>query len=68
MNPIEPLSIFLTSGAGIGKTFTLMVIIQGLLHFYLKQNKDLDPSKQIVLKIAYIGKFAYNIKVDQLYI
>jgi hypothetical protein len=53
MNRNEPLSIFLMSGAKIGKTFTLMVIIQGLLQFYLKQNKDLDPSKQIVLKIAH---------------
>jgi hypothetical protein len=68
MNPNEPLSIFLTNGARIGKTFTLMVIIQGLLQFYLKQNKDLDPSKQFFLKIAYTGKVAYNIKVDQPYI
>jgi hypothetical protein len=48
MNPNEPLSIFLMANARIGKTFTLMVIIQGFLQFYLKQNKDLDPSKQVV--------------------
>jgi hypothetical protein len=38
-----------------------MVIIEGFLHFYLKENKDLDPSKQTILKVAYIGKTTYNI-------
>jgi hypothetical protein len=38
-----------------------MVIILGLLQFYFKQNRDLDPSKQTILKMAYIGKVAYNI-------
>jgi hypothetical protein len=38
-----------------------MVIIEGLFHFYLKENKDLDPSKQIILKMAYTGKTTYNI-------
>ncbi len=28
---------------------------------HLKQNKDLDPSKQTILKMEYIGKNAYNI-------
>jgi hypothetical protein len=46
MNPNEPLSIFLIGGVGTRKTFTLMVIIQGFLQYYFKQNKDLDPSKQ----------------------
>ncbi len=32
-----------------------MVIIQGLFQLYFKQNKDLDPSKQIVFKMTYIG-------------
>ncbi len=45
MNTNESLSIFLTSGAAKGKTFTLMIIILGLLQFYFEQNKDLDPSK-----------------------
>jgi hypothetical protein len=38
-----------------------MVIIQGLIQYYLKQNKDLDPSKQTVFKMAYTRKVAYNI-------
>jgi hypothetical protein len=46
MNPNEPLYIFLTKGVGIEKKFILMMII--LFQFYLKQNKDFDPSKQMV--------------------
>jgi hypothetical protein len=46
MNPNEPLSLFLTKGVRIGKTFILMMII--LFQFSLKQNKDFDPSKQTV--------------------
>jgi hypothetical protein len=61
MNPNAPLSIFFKGGSKIGKTFTVMVIIQGLLQFYLNQNKDLDPSKQVVFKNSCIGKVAYNI-------
>jgi hypothetical protein len=48
-------------GARIGKTFTLMIIIPSLLQFYFEQNRDLDPSKQTILKMVYIGKAAYNI-------
>jgi hypothetical protein len=48
MSPNEPLSIFLKGGARTRKTFTLMVIIIGFLQFYFEQNRDLDPSKQIV--------------------
>ncbi len=52
---------FLTGGVGTWKTYTLMVSIEGLLHFYLKENKDLDASKQTILKMAYTGKTTYNI-------
>jgi hypothetical protein len=38
-----------------------MVIIIGFLQFYFEQNRDLDPSKQIVWKMVYIGKTTYNI-------
>ncbi len=61
INPSEPLSIFLIGGVGTWKTYTLMVIIESFLHFYLKENKDLDPSKQTILKMAYTGKTTYNI-------
>jgi hypothetical protein len=52
MYPNESLSIFLTEGVGTRKTFTLMVIIQGLIQYYLKQNKDLNRSKQKIKKMA----------------
>jgi hypothetical protein len=42
MYPNEPLSIFWNKGARTRKTFTLMVIIQDLLQYYLQQNKDLN--------------------------
>jgi pantothenate kinase-related protein Tda10 len=35
-NPNEPLHLFIIGGAGIGKNFTLMLLIQGLLQFYNK--------------------------------
>jgi hypothetical protein len=38
-----------------------MVIIEGLFHFYLKENNDLDLSKQIILNMAYTRKTTYNI-------
>jgi hypothetical protein len=38
-----------------------MVIIEGLFHFCFKENKDLDPSKQIIFKMAYTRKTTYNI-------
>jgi hypothetical protein len=40
MNPNEPLSIFFTWGVRIGKPFTLMVIIQGLLQNIKFQTKQ----------------------------
>jgi hypothetical protein len=44
-----------------------MVIIQGLFQFYLKQNRNLDPSKQTILKMAHIRKTAYNIGGSTIY-
>jgi hypothetical protein len=41
----EPLHLFITKGDGTSKTFTLMLLIQGLLHFYNK-NPQLNPSKE----------------------
>jgi len=52
--------LFLIGGVGTTKTFTLLLIIQGLLHHY---NKELhvDPLKQKTLFMAYIGKTSFNI-------
>jgi hypothetical protein len=35
-NPNKPLHLFITRGVDIGKTFMLMLLIQGLLRFYNK--------------------------------
>jgi hypothetical protein len=55
-----PIHIFLTWGARIGKTFTLKLIIQGLLWQY---NKDLSSNliKIKALLITSIGKVAFYI-------
>ncbi len=33
-HPYEPIHLFITRGANIGKTFTLMVLVQALTCFY----------------------------------
>jgi ABC-type transport system involved in cytochrome c biogenesis ATPase subunit len=52
--------LFLTGAVGIGKTFTLKLIIQGLLQLY---NRDIsfDLTKTKVLLMALISKVAFNI-------
>jgi DNA replication protein DnaC len=60
-NPRISLFIFITGGAGTGKTFTLLCIIQYLLRYYNKINLEADPLKQKVMKLGYTGKAAFNI-------
>jgi hypothetical protein len=52
--------LFFTKGVGTSKTFTLKLIIQGLLWLY---NKDMsfDLTKTKVLLLAPISKIAFNI-------
>lgn len=60
ISPNTALNIFITGGAGTGKTFTLMLIIQGLLRYYapsLQENID----SPLALIMAYTGKAAFNI-------
>ncbi len=38
-----------------------MCIIQNMLRYYIKEIQNADPLKPKVMKLAYIGKFAYNI-------
>jgi hypothetical protein len=52
--------LFLTRGIGIGKTFTLKFIIQGLLWLYIK-DISFDLTKTKVLFMASIGKIIFNI-------
>jgi hypothetical protein len=46
-NPNEPLHMFFIEGVGIGKTFMLMLLIQGLLCFYYKHPQS-NLSKNII--------------------
>jgi hypothetical protein len=54
------LHLFFIGGVGIGKNFTSMFLIQGLVHFYNK-HPELNMSKKKTLLMAYIEKVAFNI-------
>jgi hypothetical protein len=60
INSNDPIHLFLVGGARIGKTFTLQLIVQGLLRFY---HSDLQSNllKPKVLLIAFTGKTSFNI-------
>jgi hypothetical protein len=60
-NLIKPFHFFLTGGAGIGKMFTFMCIIQNMLRHYTKQTTDADPLKPKIMKLAYTRKTTFNI-------
>jgi hypothetical protein len=58
--PHEPIHLFLTGGTGTRKTFTLKLIIEGLLHLYNKElSADLEKIKALVM--AYTGKVAFHV-------
>jgi len=59
-NPNEPIHLFITGGASIGKTFTLMFIIQALICYY-NIHPHLCLLKWKVLLMAYIRKIIFNI-------
>ncbi len=65
-NPNEPIHLFIIRGADIGKTFTLMILIQALICFY-NRHPHSDPLKKKVLLMAYIGKTTFNIDVTTIY-
>ncbi len=44
-HPHEPIHLFITRGANIGKTFTLMVLVQALTCFY-----NIDPFLNQILQ------------------
>jgi hypothetical protein len=45
MHPNQPMHLFLTSGAGSGKTFTFLLLVQGFLKHYNKK-LGFNPLKQ----------------------
>ena len=62
IKPNDSIHLFLTDGAGTGKTFTLQLIVQGLLRFYHSDLQS-NPLKPKVLLMAFTGKAAFNIDI-----
>ena len=58
--PHKKIHLFLTGGAGTGKTFLLMLLIQGLLRHYTK-TLDSNIDTPIALVMAYTGKVTFNV-------
>lgn len=62
--PNEMIHLFLTGGVGsgktLGKTFTLLLIVQGLLRHY-NRNIQYDTNLPTALLMVYTGKAAFNI-------
>jgi hypothetical protein len=50
--PEKSIYLFITGGADTSKTFTLMLLIQTLFHFYNRHHTS-DPSKNNALLMAY---------------
>lgn len=57
---ISPLYVFLTGGAGVGKSVVTRALYQGLLKFYSHQLNE-SPDTIHVLLCAPTGKAAHNI-------
>ena len=57
----EPLHVFLTGGAGVGKSVVTKAIYQGVMKFYAHQ-LHVNPDNVHVLVCAPTGKAAHNIK------
>ena len=56
----DSIHLFLTGGAGIGKIFTLQLIVQGLSRFYHSDLQS-NPLKPKVLLMAFSYKTTFNI-------
>jgi hypothetical protein len=52
--------LFLTRGIGIGKTFTLLLMIQDFLRHYNRKLAS-NPLKQKAILMAFTCKLAFNI-------
>lgn len=58
--PWKPIHLFLTGRVGMCKTFTLLLIVQGLLHHYVR-GMEVSTNCPLALLMAYSGKAAFNI-------
>jgi len=59
-NPNEPIHLFINGGVAIGKTFTLMVLIQTLIRFHNIYPHS-NSLKKKILFMAYTGKTTFKI-------
>jgi hypothetical protein len=48
INPNEPIHLFITEGASIGKTFTLILLIQALICFYNRHHQSNPLNESLV--------------------
>jgi hypothetical protein len=59
INPNESIHLFITKGASIGKTFTLILLIQVLISFY-NEHRQSNPWKKNPLLMAYSRKTTFH--------
>lgn len=55
------MSLFLNGGAGVGKAYTLFLIVQTLQHIYNKCDGNDMTTKPYVLLMAYTRKATFNV-------
>ena len=58
--PTTPIYLFLIGGERMGKTFTVVAIYDGLLHFYIKDIEN-DSLKKKGIIVAFTRKAVYNV-------
>ena len=61
-NPDDQVCEFLSGGAGVGKTKTLLVLVQLLSKHFADQIVDYDPEQPTVMVIAPSGAAAYQVR------
>ncbi len=64
--PNQLIHLFFIGGTGTSKTFTFLLLIQGLLKHYNKQLCS-GPLKQKTILITFIGKTTFNIDGTTIY-
>lgn len=57
---VEPFHVFLSGGAGVGKSRVITAIVQSYLRFCNKQ-REIHPDDLTVLVTAFTGKAAFNV-------
>ncbi len=55
INPNEPIHLFIIRGVNVGKTFTLKLLIQALVHFY-NRHLHSDPFIKEIFAHSIYGK------------